>query len=72
MADQSEDRNEGIAVNRLEEILAKCDGVGDGVAELNEEEKKAFGEFVRKNATSEVKLWEPWWTSRKEFATAKV
>ena len=42
------------------------------MAELNEEERKAFGEFVRKKAASEVKLWEPWWTARKEFATTKV
>ena len=52
--------------------MAKCDADEDVEVQLNEEEKKAFGEFMRKQAASEVKLWEPWWNSRKEFATTKV
>ena len=70
--DHSEDKEGGIPVSRLEELLAKCDGGGDAAVELNEEEKKAFGEFIRKNAKTEVNLWEPWWNTRKEFATTKV
>lgn len=70
--DQSEDKEGGIAVGRLEELLAKCDGGDDATVELNEEEKEAFNEFVQKHAASAVTLWDPWWNSRKEFATAKV
>ena len=69
--DQSEDKEGGIAVSRLEELLEKCDG-DDATVELNEEEKEAFGEFVQKHAASAVTLWDPWWNSRKEFATVKV
>ena len=70
--EQSENQDGRITVNRLEEILAKCEEGGYSAVELNEEETKAFGEYVKKHADSEVRLWEPWWNSRKEFATTKV
>lgn len=76
--DDEESKQEAISVERLEQLLQKVDLNPNEICEtqlyneLNEEEKQDFNNFLSKNASQAIELWQPWWNYRTLFPTQAI
>ena len=77
---------EGISVERLEQLLSKVqlnddadesgkvsrEATDDIYNTLSEEEKRDFQQFLDKQANEVLDVWQPWWTYRTQLATQGI